>query len=98
MPERARALHALAGRTFPRRGDFGTYYRGDRTALVLVTDMAVDGSTVTVRFVGSAAVKEFGAFRVLTRISDAGNGCYGPSEHEVHSEWAFFRPAGRDDQ
>lgn len=90
MPERLRAMQALAGRTFPRRGDVGHYYRGDQTADVIVTRLSGDGEYVTVRFLGRVATRVFGAFRVLKRVTDTGRGCYAPPDDDGPVEWASF--------
>ena len=97
MNERERALQALAGRTFPRFGDTGVYKEavGWRAhADVSVTRMSADGIHLTVRVLGRQAVRQYGAFLLLQRESDVGNGYYvvrrpGPN-HWVAGGWVQF--------
>lgn len=99
MSERERALHALAGRRFPRVGGIGEYITSTAPGFtlaresVVVTDLSRDGHVVTVRFFGRDAVRLHGAFRVLRRYSDDGAGGYGspaPGKPEIMACWVQF--------
>ena len=80
MAERERALHALAGRYFPRVGDDAEIRIGRAPGLrapVVVTRISADGMNVTVRVLGRDGAVTFGAQRVLSRKGDGGSGLYG---------------------
>ena len=99
MSERARAMHALAGRYFPYVGDEAEY-RTTATNLsgaVMVTRLSASGNTITVRFLGEGR-RLFGAQRVLQRYSDEGAGRYGypvPGQPDILAAYVQFWPQPR---
>lgn len=101
MTERERALHALAGRYFPRVGDASEIHLGrapEMLAPVMVTGLSADGMMVTVRILSREAVRMFGAVRVLSRFGDDGAGFYGSARQEqpdVLYYYIQFRPQPR---
>jgi hypothetical protein len=92
-------MHALAGKTFPRVGDTGTYVAatGRHRAPIVVTDVSRTGDTVTVRFLGRDALRYFGAFRVMHRQEpDGAPALYvHASSSPAEIDWAYFR-SGND--
>lgn len=101
MPERERALHALAGRYFPRAGDASEIHLGrapEVFAPVVVARLSADGMAVTVRILGREGTRVFGAVRVLSRKGDDGLGFYGsptPGQPDVLAVYVQFRLQSR---
>lgn len=101
MTERERALHALAGRYFPRVGDASEIHLGRAPnvfAPVVVARLSADGAVVTVRVLGRDGARVFGATRVLSRKGDDGEGFYGtptPGQPDVLAFYVQFQPQPR---